>query len=139
MIISVGNASPHDQGIPVAGPALTIVGVSDGLNGDGSYLADFIVGSDVNEIKDHLYDNPGMTTHLPGNGLLVQIIRSVSEQSNGRPTFVSVEAQGRDPESADDLERFLAEFWRCERGIPADLEDTHYTISGPPGTGPEGE
>ena len=139
MLITIGNSNPQSFGAPTEGPAVTTCGVTDAQDEAGNYLATYETGSDVAAIKDHLFDNQGLQTHLPGNGLIVDITRSFSEQGSGRPTFVSVDPQGRDPENAADLERFLAEFWRCDRGIPATLEDTHFTVNGPPGVGPVAE
>lgn len=140
MRVIIGNPNPHDAGAPVPGPAITTTYVRDDQNEDGSYAAGYITGSDALEIKDYLFDNPGLVTHLPGNGLIVEIVRSWPDHGNGKPTWVAVDPENRDPENAADLERFFSEFWRCDRGIPADVEDTHHTVSGPPGTGPsEGE
>ena len=140
MQITFGNPSPP---APCPGPNIVTTGVTDAVKSDGSgeYVAEYTIGSDPASVKDHLFDNPTQVTHLPGNGLVVEVTRSFSEHSLGRPTFVSVNPQGRDPENAADLERFLSEFYRCDRGIPADVEDNYYTENGPPGTGPvvEGE
>lgn len=35
------------------------------------------------------------------------------------------------------LEALLAEHFDCEVGRPADVEDTHHTMHGPPGVGPD--
>lgn len=35
----------------------------------------------------------------------------------------------------EDLERLLSEAYGCPRGRPSDVEETHHTLSGPPGVG----
>lgn len=135
MLVKLGNSKPHSQGVPVDGPAVTTVSVRDDKNEDGSYVAGYVVGSDAAEVKDHLYDNPGPVSHLPGNGGLVSIIKSWPDHGNERPTWVHVTPEGRDAAEAEDLERFLADFWHADRGVPADVQATHYTASGAPGEG----
>lgn len=145
MKIILGNPSPVDQGVPVPGPTVTVTEVQDIKNEDGSWVAGYVVGTDAAEVKDHLFDNPGMITHLPGNGVLLNIIRSWADHSQGKPTWVAVDPGERSAEEGEDLERFLSEFWKCDRGIPGDLEDTHYTAYAgsntiyAPGESPEGE
>lgn len=145
MQILLGNPSPVDQGVPIPGPAITITAISDIKNEDGSWTAGYVIGSSVDEIKDHLFFNQGPVTHMPGNGALLNIIRSWVDHSQGLPTWVAVDPGERDPEEAEDLERFLSEFWKCDRGIPEDIEETHYTAHDydnkiyAPGEKPEGE
>lgn len=127
MKVILGNPSPQEQGRPLPGPALTHSEIRDTKNEDGSYIEGYVVGSNAAEVKDHLFDNPGLVTHLPGNGAALSVVRSWADQSGGKPSFVKVEPGERDPAEADDFERFLSEFWHCDRGIPADVEDTHFT------------
>jgi hypothetical protein len=127
--VYLGNSDPHDQGEVVPGPTLTICTIEDS--------AGYVVGSDAMEVKEHLFDNPGLVTHLPGNEAILNIIRSWPDHGNERPTFVKVEAEGRNPEEADDLERFLSDFYHCPRDYPEDLEQTYHTLNGPPGVGGE--
>lgn len=137
MRVLLGNPTPLN-GAP--GPTVTAVGITDAKNEDGSYVVGFVPGTNAAEVKDHLFDNPGMVTHLPGNTAILSVARTWPDHGDGRPTFVDVDPGERDPAEAEDFERFLSEFYRCDRGIPADLETTHYTESGPPGVGPtEGE
>jgi hypothetical protein len=46
------------------------------------------------------------------------------------PTWVSSENEG--------LEFILSQHFGCDRGVPANVEATHYTEAGPPGVGPDG-
>lgn len=136
MKVILGNPNPTDA----PGPAVTYSHVMDDKDEDGSFRVGYLVGSDAADIKDHLFDNPGLVTHLPGQGAVLNVIRTWNDHGNVKPSWVSVEPEGRSDEEAADFERFLSEFWRIPRGIPADLEDTHHTLAGPPGVGPsEGE
>lgn len=135
MRVLMGNAEPIDA----PGPAITFAQVNDGKKEDGSYLVGYIMGSDAAEIKDHLFDNPGLVTHLPGQEAILTVTRSFSDHAGSKPTWVAIEPENRDEENARDFERFLSDFWKCPIGYPDDLESTHYTFAGPPGTGPEGE
>lgn len=137
MRVDLGNSSPIGTAI---GPCVTTTGVTDAQHEDGSYVVTYTIGTDAAEVKEHLFDNPGLVTHLPGNTALIQIISSWTDHSQSKPSWVSVTPEDRDPAEAEDLERFLSDFWKIPRGAPADLEDTHYTVNGPPGIGPsEGE
>ncbi len=145
MKIFLGNANPHDQGVPIPGPTVTITSIGDSKNEDGSYSNGYIVGTDADEVRDHLFFNQGPVTHLPGNGAILNLVLSWPDHGRSTPTWVKVEAGERDETEAEDFERFLSEYWKCERGVPQDIEDTHYTAySGSnqiyaPGEAPEGE
>lgn len=145
MKVLLGNPNPHDQGVPIPGPTVTVSEIRDTQNEDGSYVVGYVVGSDAAEIKDHLFDNPGLVTHLPGNGAILNLVSSWRDHGQNKPTWVSVEAQDRDPAEAEDFERFLSDFWKADRGVPSDIEDTHYTqytdsdTIYAPGESPEGE
>lgn len=52
-----------------------------------------------------------------------------ANHSDGTPTWVECSSAG--------LQALLAEHYGCDEGKPADVEDTHYTTSGPPGVGPQ--
>lgn len=136
MRILLGN--PEPTGAP--GPTITYVTVRDHKEDDGSYSVGYVMGSDAAEIKDHLFDNPGLVTHLPGQQAILCVTRSWADHATTKPSWVFIDPEDRDPESAEDFERFLSDFWKCPRGIPGDLEETHFTFAGPPGVGPsEGE
>jgi hypothetical protein len=134
MLIEVGHENSTD------GLVVTSTRIIDDMDEDG-YLSSYVVGTDGQEIRDHLFDNPGAVTHMPGNTALLDVIGPLRELGV-RPIWVSVTAEGRLPEVADDFERCLAEYYRCDRGKPADLEDTYHTLHGginfPPGESPEG-
>lgn len=135
MLVVLGNNEPF--GAP--GPTITTTSLEDVLNEDGTYAIGYIMGTDADEVRKHLSENPGQVTHLPGQQAILGVCRSWLHHSNVSPAWVVVEPQERDPENAADFERFLADFWGCPRGYPTNLEETHYTVAGPPGVGPEGE
>lgn len=149
MRVLLGNENPHDQGTPIPGPTVTISDIKDATNEDGSYTAGYIVGTSASEVKEHLYDaeaaGQGQVTHLPGNEALLNVVMSWRDHAKSKPAWVSVEPAERDPAEAEDFERFLSEFWKCDRGVPSNLEDTHYTqytdsdTIYAPGEKPEGE
>lgn len=124
MRVLLGNEAPLDA----PGPSISYSDVRD--------LSGYIVGSDALAVKDHLFDNPGVVTHLPGMGVILEIVGSWRAVSNKKPLWVAAAAEeGEDPAVVDDIERFIADFWRIPRGTPDDLEATHYTFAGPPGVG----
>jgi hypothetical protein len=51
------------------------------------------------------------------------------------PTWVEVDGD----EGAEGLAQLLASHFHCPIGVPDDLEKTHHTVFGPPGTGPDEE
>ncbi len=145
MLVSFG-VNPIDPltGFPchLDAPGMAQLGITDATNEDGSYTVGYIAGTDAAEIRDHLFSFQGNVTRLPGNEAICDVYQSLRLHipDGDPPTWVHVDAQQRDPDNAADFERFLAEFYRCERGIPADVEDTHHTLHGstsyPPGTQP---
>jgi hypothetical protein len=143
MLIQMGNIAPHDAGEPVPAPAVTTSKVLDDLNDDGTFRAGYIIGTQALDVKDHLLENAGAVTHLPGNEAVLNILSSWTAHSTKYPEWVSVEAEARPEEVAADLERFLADYWHCNRGKPDDLEARYWTGYGdaiyPPGSGPSAE
>lgn len=125
------------------GPGIAVTGITDAVNDDGSYIVGYIVGTDAAEIRDHLFDHQGPASHLPGNEAILDVFHTLRPHlaDGDRPLWVHIEPQARNTSSADDFERFLADFYRCARGIPDDVEQTHHTLHGntvyPPGTSPE--
>lgn len=137
MIIRLGNPQPHQfvDGAQVAldGPAVTTKQVPDDLDENGDYQYPYVVGSDPNVIARHLVQNPGQVTHMPGNAAILTVVQEWPQHGAQAPSWVEVEAQGRDADEAEDFERFLAEWWNCERGVPEDSESTHFTQPRGPG------
>lgn len=135
MIVTFG-LHPIDPATGLAGhddaPGMAVTGMTDAINPDGSYVVGYVFGTSAAEVRDHLFDFQGPQTHLPGNEAIADVWQSLRQHlaPGAHPTWVAVEAQQRDPSNAADFERFLAEFYRCDRGVPADVEDTHHTLHG---------
>lgn len=123
MLVETGHVDPVD------GPVITETRVSDVKNEAGDYLSSYVVGLSAQDVRDHLFDNPGLVTHLPGNTAVLDVVGPQRERLNGgKATWVAVTAEDRVPEDGADFERFLAEFYRCPAGKPADVEATHWTL-----------
>lgn len=126
-------------------PGMAVTSISDAVNDDGSYLVGYVVGTDAQTVRDHLFDNRGEVTHLPGNEAVLDVWHSLRPHlaEGDRPAWVAIDPQQRNSSSAQDFERFLADLYRCDRGQPFDLEDTHHTLHGtrvyPPGQRPPTE
>lgn len=91
---------------------------------NGEIVFDSISGPRVLRVEVPDADPVGETfltvTH-PSRGV-------VAHHSPTGPTWVSCAASPA-------LEAILAEHYGCSSGRPADVEDTHWTLNGPPGTG----
>lgn len=138
MIINLGHTNAVD------GPVVTQTWISDAQNDDGDYLSSYVDGTVGQDIRDHLFDNPGLVTHLPGNTAILDVVIPQRERLNGeKPTWVSVDAESRDSAVGADFQRFLSEFYRCDSGEPDGMEDTHWTLHNgevfAPGKKPESE
>lgn len=124
MLVEVGHVHPNG----IDGQTVTQTRLTDDLNEDGSRVCAYIVGTDAQEVRNHLFDNPGMVTHLPGNTAILDAVQPIRGSIAGKPDWVSVQAEGRDDAEGEDFERFLSEFFGCARGKPEDVEDTHWTL-----------
>lgn len=122
MIVELGHSHSTD------GSVVSYVTISDAKNEAGDYLSSYKVGTDAQDVRDHLFDNPGLVTHLPGNTAILDVVASTRDRLDTKPLWVAVVPEGRDEEEAADFERFLAGFFRCEQGRPDDIEDTHWTL-----------
>jgi hypothetical protein len=97
-------------------------------------------GITVSDFKTHRQeaeDYRGGVTRLPDHEALLAITRAWPTQSMERPAWLRVVAEEMtDPKVTKDIEKFLTEFYGCQGGAPADLEDRYWTKWGPPGDGP---
>jgi hypothetical protein len=107
-------------------PAVTEQHLTDALNNDGDAMLTYTVGTNGQEIRDHLFENP-ITSRMAANTALLSSVGQFKHTSPEPPAWVAVEPEGRDPAMAADMERCLAEYWGCARGVPADVEATHWT------------
>lgn len=143
MKLELGNVAHPSTG----DPTVTYFTISDALDeerGEGKYVAGYEIGTNAVDVMRHLVQNPGMVTHLPGNEAILDMLGSWSLHSDHAPGFVALVDPGTRPvDEAEDFERFLAEYWGCARGVPEDVEHTHYTehagVVYGPGEAPAGE
>lgn len=87
----------------------------------------------VNEI---IKAEKGVWAHHSG---LAEPPAGTNERINVRPTWVHAydDAEGQ-TEEAKMTAMILSDHFRVSKGKPKDVEETHYTQSGPPGVGPKG-
>lgn len=75
---------------------------------------------------------------LPGHEAFVSVVKDWPNHSPVSPTYVhSTNDTGEADEVTSDLAAMISEAYDIPVGRPDDVEDTHHTISGPPGVGPE--
>ena len=126
MLIEIGNTSPKNVADPSV-PHVTYVNMPDGAQ-------TLEPGMDVATFKAHqveaLTTRQGIT-HLPGVEALFNVLDLTGglwkEHSDGPGSWVWSDD--------DEMQRFLREYWSAgER--PANVEDTHQTLAGPPGVVP---
>lgn len=135
MIVQFGNAAPHEQvegeikGID--GKAVTTFEISPGNDGEGNLTPGYIMGTDAMEVLRHIAQNPGPVKHMGGNELLQDLIGLWEQHSAKAPEWISIVDPSPYPaDLAEDCERCVAEYWGCDRGVPADVEETHITQYG---------
>jgi hypothetical protein len=145
VLVLLGNVSPQEapggELVSLPGPALTTFGISDAQNEDGSYVVGYISGTDTLDVLREFATHRGGVMHFGGNELIHSTLQDWDLHSSQPPAFVCVVPEDRDPDNAEDFERFLSEYWGCARGLPGDLEETYYTQVDktifPPGESPE--
>lgn len=141
MRVELGNPTPHHKGSinaetgarqfePLPGPAVTHVDIPD----------DYTFNPDVNvdELVREMFraQQTGGVTSRPDDEVLLVFLHwdgFWTHHGKDMPSWVSV--TGPDAVKNDGLERVLADYYGCARGVPDDVEATHYTRSGPPGVG----
>lgn len=126
MLVTFGNASVLGAGGQVLDrldPTVTTMHIPD------SYSFDPEVN--VDEFKSHLYDavvaGAGITQREDDEALLAvtHANGAWNSHSNAKPLWV-------DSDNAE-FASVLAAFYGCPIGTPDDVEDTHFTLGGPPG------
>lgn len=128
MLVQFGNTAPLDNGVPMdtgGAPCVTYVNLHD-YAFDESAVAD--------AIKTHLYDavtgSQGITS-LPGQEALLAVVHPDgiwAAHSAANPSWVDSD----DPAFA----ALLSAFYGCPVGVPDGVENTHFTLAGPPGYHP---
>ena len=130
MFVLLGNSSPKDKGGAPADlncHAVTQVNIPD------HYTVDANVETDA--LKQHVLEsavtNDGIT-HSPDNEALLALVHPSGIWANHSftpPTWVQCD-------NADFANAVSKYYGGIPTEAPADVENTHYTLSGPPGTGP---
>lgn len=123
MNVEYGNPAPnfvdHD------GPAVTYQTIPD------SYT--YRVAADAAELASGIALNmataPDGITNLPDQEAALAAIAGWRANSRANPTWVWSDNE--------DFAVLLGKFFGCPVGRPVDVEETHYTVAGAPGVGPE--
>ncbi len=128
MLVQFGNTAPLDNGVLMdtgGAPCVTYINLHD-------YAFDAAAVADV--IKTHLYDavtgNQGITA-LPGQEALLAVVHPDgiwAAHSAANPSWVDSD----NPAFA----ALMSAFYGCPVGTPNGVEDTHFTLAGPPGFHP---
>ena len=142
MQVLLGNAAPVlPPGETRDAPCVTYVNIPSGPehypDGHHGYVQVQDSGLTGAELTAHLADsllNRDGITNLPGHEPVLVVAHPqgawrAHAKPGTSPTWVSCD----DPE----VERILADYYNCPAGVPSDVEDTHYTVAGAPGVGPE--
>ena len=119
MQVQLGNDRPTTPS-PNGAPVVTYINIPD------EYTCEDI---DIKEVALNLLRNP-QVTRLPGQEALITVVHengAWAQHSKSTPTW----AWSDNPV----LDKLLREFYEIP-SRPADVEDTHYTLSGPPGVIP---
>lgn len=72
---------------------------------------------------------PDGITRMPGQEAILAAVAGWRANSRANPTWVWSDNE--------DFATLLGKFFNCPVGRPADVEQTHHTLAGPPGVGPE--
>ncbi len=145
--VELGNPNPvvclmdenggHVGHTPLAGlggsPAVTYAVVPEGKHEDGSDLYGFDPTADLNRMARHLLSRTDGVSNLPGHEALLAFISPaglVGHHHSTSPSWV----RSDDEQFAEKL----AEFYECPViGMDdTSIEDTHWTLHGPPGVVP---
>lgn len=122
MLVELGN--PKAKNVKHSDPCVTYINVPDTLT--------FNPETDLAALRSHISDAStynGNITNSPGDEALLTIVSpsgAWAQHSSGAPSWVACDR----PEFAT----ALAAWYGCPVGKPADVEETHWTVSGPPGT-----
>lgn len=126
MRVAFGNEAPTriDRDTQGAEPRVTYIEIPDVY----TYAVADSAADLARETMQHLATAPDGITHMPDQEALLAVVASWRAESTKPPTWVWSDN--------DDFAVLLGQYFDCPVGVPDDVEDTHHTVSGPPGTGP---
>jgi hypothetical protein len=142
MQLELGNADPIlPDGETRDAPCVTYVTIPDDPDNfpEGHHAYQQVEGSGMNgatlraHLSEKMLEDDGRITHLPGHEAVICVaspfgIWRSHAKPGTKPTWI-------DGDNAETV-RILADYYGCPIGRPADVEDTHHTLSGAPGDGP---
>lgn len=105
-------------------PTITQIDVPDSYTYEVADSAADLAKTVMNEVATA----PDGITRLPGQEALLAVQAGWRAESTKPPTWVWSDNE--------DFAVLLGQYFNCPVGAPDDVEDTHFTFSGPPGTGP---
>lgn len=125
MKVQMGNATPHSAIVDHDQPCEY---QWDSRGGDSTH----VVEGRPNGKDALLHVLTNDIVQMPDHTAFLSIVRDWPNHSPKNPTY---SASDDEP----DLALMLSEAYGCPVGRPEDVEDTHHTVSGPPGVGPTTE
>ena len=121
MLVVFGNEAPTRT---ENSPTITRVEVPDSY----TYEVADSAADLARQVAVEIATAPDGITRLPNQEALLAVVTSWRMESTKSPTWVWSDN--------DDFAVLLGQYFDCPVGQPDDVEETHYTFSGPPGTGP---
>lgn len=126
MRVAFGNAAPTriDRETQGTAPRVTYIEVPDSY----TYEVADSAADLARETMEHIATAPDGITHMPGQEALIAVVTAFRAESTKPPSWVWSDNA--------DFAVLLGRYFDCPVGVPEDVEETHHTLSGPPGTGP---
>lgn len=126
MRVELGNTAPHQNGqsVDLGAPTVTSIGIDDSYTFAGGKLEDISGGllrAGAHPLGLQLPDHEALVAVIHGGG-------AWNAHGQSAPSWVWSDN--------DNMAQLLGEYFRCPVGRPEDLEQTHFTLHGPPGVGP---
>lgn len=129
MRVQFGNPNPveGDDHIPVErdGPCVTYV---EGLNGS-AFDPDLDLSDFKGKLLDALTQRQGVI-NMPNSGDILAMVHPAGVMANhagAPPSWIWSDNE--------EFAQLLGRYYECPVGLPEDVEDTHFTLAGPPGVG----
>jgi hypothetical protein len=127
MHVELGNTAPTTVSGDDGAPRVTYVNVPEEYTYAEADSAEELAG----EALQHLARSAGGVTHMPDQEALVAVNAAWQTQSAGKPAWVWADSEP--------FAVLLGKFFDCPVGRPDDVEQTHHTYAGAPGTGSSAE